>query len=87
MLYAFYERENGKKKGSVHAMYLVAGNKHIPDSAQANGNGHVDRDGDINPSSPIMSSSMPQPSQEEEEQRYVKTITLVREEDLEGTRR
>ena len=82
MLFDFYERENGKKKGSVHAMYMVAGRKRLTGSAPANGNSQTNGHTDVNPSSPILSSSMPHP--EEEIHIPVKSITLVREEDLEG---
>lgn len=83
MLYEFYERENGKKKGSVHAMYLLAGEKKSAATSMLNGNSQTNGHMDTHPSSPPMSSSMPDPT-EEEVQIPVKTMTLVREEDLDG---
>ena len=83
MLYDFYERENGKKKGSVHAMYLLAGKKKSAATLMLNGNSQTNGHVDTHPSSPPISSSIPEPT-EEEVQIPVKTMTLVREEDLEG---
>lgn len=83
LLFQFHKQQNSKKPGSVHAVYLVTGYVYplTPTSSaqyeQADGeDAHMQ-------SSPFMSSSMPQ-QDEEEEQLAVKTITLCREEDLEG---
>ncbi|KAI4261120.1 MAG: hypothetical protein L6R42_003673 [Xanthoria sp. 1 TBL-2021] len=79
----FHKQQNSKKPGSVHAVYLVTGYivPVTPTSSahfeQADGeDAHMQ-------SSPFMSSSMPQ-HEEEEERLSVKTVTLCREEDLEG---
>lgn len=100
MLYEFYEFQNAKKAGSVHATYLLCGTKkQVKSSSGANGmtNGrkhHYDEDEPIPSSPPPFTSSMLEPSQhssqggEEEDFHYehapVRTITLVREEGLEG---
>ncbi|KAL9622218.1 MAG: hypothetical protein Q9160_003401 [Pyrenula sp. 1 TL-2023] len=84
--------ENAKKAGSVHATYLVSGVRKPTEalssaSTQNETNGDMDVDGDVPPSSPPMSSSMPAASQEQNgytEEVPVFSITLVREEDLEG---
>ena len=83
MLYDFYERENGKKNGSVHAMYLLAGKKKSGDMSMLNGNSQNNGHTNSHPSSPPMSSSMPEAA-EESVQIPIKTFTLVREEDLDG---
>lgn len=83
LLFQFHKQQNSKKPGSVHAVYLVTGYivPVTPTSSahfeQADGeDAHMQ-------SSPFMSSSMPQ-QEEEEERLSVKTVTLCREEDLEG---
>ena len=96
MLYDFYEFQNSKKPGSIYATYLLSGIKKRPTLAVAtNGiNGHkndYEADEHIPSSPPPFTSSMLEPSQEsshveEEEAKLVpvRTITLVREEALEG---
>ena len=94
ILYEFHAHENGKKPNSVHATYLLAGTKKIREYAAAtNGNvGGADVDDEPIPSSPPpFTSSMLQSSQQEGDDQQsqneivpVKTITLVREESLEG---
>lgn len=94
MLYEFHELQNGKKRGSVHATYLLSGTKKTPTVAVTkNGiNGHgrdYDEDEHIPSSPPPFTSSMLEPSQQssqaEEEATLVpvRTISLVREEALE----
>jgi DNA polymerase delta subunit 3 len=94
ILYEFHTHENGKKPNSVHATYLLAGTKKIheyPASTNGNVNG-TDVDDEPMPSSPPpFTSSMLESSQQEGDDQQsqsetvpVKTITLVREESLEG---
>ena len=94
ILYEFHAHENGKKPNSVHATYLLAGTKKIHEyHAATNGNvNSADVDDEPMPSSPPpFTSSMLQSSQQEgDDQRSqneivpITTITLVREESLEG---
>ena len=92
ILYEFHAHENGKKPGSVHATYLLAGVKkpagdHVMTNGHANG---VDLDTEPIPSSPPpFTSSMLQSSQQDGQQSqnealHVRTVTLIREEALEG---
>ncbi|OQV06722.1 hypothetical protein CLAIMM_11255 [Cladophialophora immunda] len=97
MLYEFYEFQNAKKPQSVYATYLLSGTKKRPTLAVAtNGttSGHAhdyDPDEHIPSSPPPFTSSMLEPSQqsshveeEEPKQTPVRTVTLVREDALEG---
>jgi DNA polymerase delta subunit 3 len=68
MLYDFHNYQNAQKSNSVHATYLVYGTK-APESQQS--------DGDVE-----MSSSMPEEPLSDETP--ISTITLAREEELEG---
>ncbi|KAI4277199.1 MAG: hypothetical protein L6R38_005481 [Xanthoria sp. 2 TBL-2021] len=79
------QQQNSKKPGSVHAVYLVTG--YIIPVTPTSSAQYEQADGEDAhmQSSPFMSSSMPQP-EEEEEQLAVKTVTLCREEDLEATK-
>ncbi|KAL4903241.1 DNA polymerase subunit Cdc27 [Aspergillus multicolor] len=86
MLYDFHHNENSKKPSSVNATYVLTG---VPKSAEpaTNGaavNGSAGDDDDIIPSSPYISSSMPNP--EDEEQAPVSAVLLAREEDLEDAK-
>jgi DNA polymerase delta subunit 3 len=95
MLYDFYEEQSKRKPGSVYATYLISGTKKLtqPSNGRAKTNGAaVDEDEPMPSSPPIPSSSMPVPSQQqsstsEREEVKIRTVTLVREENLEGTRR
>jgi DNA polymerase delta subunit 3 len=91
MLYDFHTHENAKKPGSVHATYLLAGIKTVQKKpALSNGrNGTKLEDEPVPSSPPPFTSSMLQSSQqngdgEEAEMTSVQTITLVREESLDG---
>jgi DNA polymerase delta subunit 3 len=92
MLYDFYSHENAKKPGSVHATYLLAGIKAIEEHPlPANGqNGTHKYEDDPMPSSPPpFTSSMIQSSQQDSDGKEarvssIRTITLVREESLDG---
>lgn len=91
MLYAFHQKENERKKGSVNATYLISGIRNLEsvsdfgadDKTKSNGK---DGDDDVMASSPFMSSSMPQGEDDDENESNVPivSIVLVREEDFEG---
>lgn len=82
MLYEFHRQQNSKKPGTIHATYLLAGVKR-PDTQITNG---AAKDGEDHymQSSPFMNSSMPQLEHGTGES-GVLTISLVKEEELEGT--
>lgn len=94
ILYEFHAHENGKKPNSVHATYLLAGRKKKPEHPVAtNGLVHgTEVDDEPMPSSPPpFTSSMLQSSQQDADDQQLqteilplKTVTLVREESLEG---
>lgn len=94
MLYDYYETENKKRPESLYATYLLAGVKRRPQgAATTNGkvNGHIrDEDEPMPSSPPPFTSSVMDPSQDSHPGSPdvppvpVKTIILVREEDLEG---
>ncbi len=83
MLYDFHRTQNARKPGCLHASYLVGGVRKLQTNASMNGINGEDG-GDISmQNSSFLSSSMPE--QEEEIERIpVTTITLAREEDLDG---
>ncbi|KAH8774283.1 DNA polymerase subunit Cdc27 [Hyaloscypha sp. PMI_1271] len=84
MLYDFYQKQNAKKPGTIHATYLLSGTKRPEDLIPLNGDAKKDGEDDYMQSSPFMNSSMPQ--QEGTGESSVLSITLVREEDLEDVR-
>ncbi|KAK5264948.1 CDC27 protein [Exophiala xenobiotica] len=97
MLYEFYEFQNGKKPGSVYATYLLSGlKKQLAPVTKADTNGHkhdLYEDEPIPSSPPPFTSSMLEPSQQSSHgaedqtpQVTVRTVTLVREENLEEMR-
>ncbi|KAL2829173.1 DNA polymerase subunit Cdc27 [Aspergillus cavernicola] len=85
MLYDFHHSENAKKPHSVNAIYILTGTlkatKPATNGTGANGN---DED-DIMPSSPYISSSMPN-QDAAADQVPVSLVSLVREEDLEDAK-
>ncbi|KAF5866455.1 hypothetical protein ETB97_012007 [Aspergillus alliaceus] len=85
MLYDFHRNENGKKPQSVNATYIVTGVQKAPVPAT---NGHPSENsyGDgVFPSSPYLSSSMP--NQDSLSDTVTTTsVLLVREEDLEDAK-
>lgn len=90
MLYEFWEKENKKKAGSIYATYLIAGTKEQASNPPVtNGKAkHDDEDVPMPSSPPPFTSSMIEPSQQsqhvaERETIPIKSITLVREEELE----
>jgi DNA polymerase delta subunit 3 len=83
MLYDFHRHQNAKKPGTIHATYLLSGTKRPEDPIALNGEAKKDGEDDYMQSSPFIGSSMPQPEDGTGES-SVLSITLVREEDLEG---
>jgi DNA polymerase delta subunit 3 len=83
MLYEFHQHQNAKKPGTIHATYLLSGMKRPEGPMALNGGAKKDGEDDYMQSSPFMSSSMPQPEDGTGES-SVLSITLVREEELEG---
>lgn len=83
MLFHFHRQQKSKKPGSVHAIYLLSG--FIAPAAPATTTQHGSADGEdaYMQSSPFMSSSMPQ-KEDDEEPQPIKSISMCREEDLEG---
>ena len=93
MLYDFYAHENAKKPGSVHATYLLAGTKGVrehPLPAIGQNGSHKHEDDPMPSSPPPFTSSMIQSSQQNDDDSKeagipsIRTITLVREESLDG---
>jgi DNA polymerase delta subunit 3 len=88
MLYDFHAHENAKRPGSVHATYLLVGLKRTGDKTLSQ-NGTEYQDEPVPSSPPPFTSSMLQPSQPNGNDADlalppVRTITLVREEALDG---
>jgi DNA polymerase delta subunit 3 len=83
MLFEFHRQQNVRKPGSVHATYLVAGTKRKQASKSINGNTAKDGEDEYMQSSPFRSSPVPN-LEEVPEDIPVLSITLVREENLEG---
>jgi DNA polymerase delta subunit 3 len=83
MLFEFHRQQNVKKPGTVHATYLVAGTKRKPAATTTNGSMGKDGEDEYMQSSPFRSSPAPNP-EEVPEDSPVLSITLVREENLEG---
>lgn len=81
-LFEFHQQQNAKKPSTIHATYLLSGTRKEEEPAT---NRDIKKDGedDYMQSSPFVSSSMPQP-QESTGEVSVLSITLVKEEDLEG---
>ena len=86
MLYEFHRKQNAKKPGTVHATYLITGIRRLdPTPSQPNGIHNQDGEDTVMQSSPVFpSSSVPmQDETMEEEVKLMRTILLVKEEDLE----
>lgn len=81
MLFEFHQQQNAKKPGTVHATYLLSGTK--SKEAATTESEQKDGEDDYMQSSPFVSSSAAQPTEETEEP-SVLSITLVKEEDLES---
>lgn len=84
MLYEFHRQQNAKKPGSIHATYLLGGTKRKEKSIPAIAEVKKDGEDDVMHSSPFMASSMPQFEEESTGESSVLSITLVKEERLEG---
>ena len=87
MLFDFYSHENAKRPGSIHATYLLSGRRKPKQPAElSNGNSTYKEDSPVPSSPPPFSSSMLDPSQNDTsgDSELVQTITLAREESLEG---
>jgi DNA polymerase delta subunit 3 len=94
MLYDFHKNQNAKRANSVHATYLLIGNPRT-ESAEATNNAQTqDEDDSIMQSSPFPSSyPEPEPPLEFEDEDVdpveenipTTIVTLVKEEDLDGT--
>lgn len=78
MLFEFHRVQNGKKPGTIHATYLIAGTKRKETPVTI----EVQKDGedDYMQSSPFVGSSMPQSA--EPADGSILSITLTREENL-----
>ncbi|KAE8134411.1 DNA polymerase subunit Cdc27 [Aspergillus pseudotamarii] len=85
MLYDFHRNENSKRPQSVNATYIVTGVQKAPAPAT---NGHINGEengGDVFPSSPYLSSSMPNQDSVPDTVPTA-SVLLVREEDLEDAK-
>ena len=83
MLFDFHQKQNAKKRNSIHATYLISGTKRSVDDT----NGTNRRSGeDVSMRSSPFMSSMPEPEDAGPEEETVKetTLLLVREEELES---
>lgn len=83
MLYDFHRSQNAKKPGTIHATYLLSGTKRSEEPVATNGGARNDGEDDYMQSSPFMGSSMPQIDHGTGAS-GVLSITLVKEQDLEG---
>ncbi|WPH04648.1 Hypothetical protein R9X50_00754100 [Acrodontium crateriforme] len=85
MLFEFHNKQNSKKPGTVHATYLITGTKRQTKSSQANGTETRDDDDTVMQSSPpFPGSSAPVHDEDEEEvPTVVRSVMLVKEEQLE----
>ncbi|KAI9836582.1 MAG: hypothetical protein M1819_001214 [Sarea resinae] len=86
LLFEFHRQEITKKPGSVHATYLISGERRPATDVAANGESHTDGEDRYMQSSPFMSSP-PQNQSTQEESIPVHSITLARQEDLEDCNR
>ena len=84
MLYDFHHKQNKKKPGTLHATYLITGRQKQRQAASTNGVQSQESQGTNMRSSPFPSSSMPEPRQAEENVKWIRLVTLAKEEDLEG---
>ena len=82
MLYAFHKTQTTKKPDSIHATYLISGTKRSDAIGTSVAKGK-DGEDTVMDSSPFPSSWMETPTRVEPEI-AVSTVTLVKEEDLDG---
>ena len=83
MLYDFHRQQNAKKPGTLHATYLISGTKREEEVVPTNGDVKMEDGDSFMQSSPFIPSSMPQ-FEDSSEAVSVLSITLAREEDLDG---
>ena len=84
MLYEFHRKQNAKKPGAVHATYLLTGIRRIEPPQQPNGVHKEDGEDTVMQSSPVLpSSSIPVQDEGMEEAKLLRTVLVVKEEDLE----
>lgn len=83
MLYDFHTKQNAKKPGTIHATYLLSGTKRPEVPTPQSSDIKKDGEDDYMQSSPFIGSSMPQ-SEAGTGESSVLSITLCREEDLDG---
>ena len=82
MLYEFYSGQNAKKPRSIYATFIVEGI--LKATKESIVNGHQREDEDVHPQgSAYKSSSMPQ-GEDSRDDIVFQTITMAREEHLEG---
>jgi DNA polymerase delta subunit 3 len=87
MLYDFHRTQNARKPGSLHATYILAGTRKPEAPTVSNGKVTSSKtDGDAIMSDMSFPSSMPDHDDAETDDEVipVTTVTLVKEEDLEG---
>jgi DNA polymerase delta subunit 3 len=84
MLFEFHRQQNAKKPGTVHATYLVAGAKRNSGATTNNASTLKDGEDEYMQSSPFRSSPIPPNQDVVVEDSPVLSITLVKEEDLDG---
>lgn len=83
ILFEFHQKETAKTPGCVHATYLVCSvQRPVEAPVTLNGNHAKDGDDDVMQSSPFMSSAV-QKEDETVERVPVRSVLLVREEELE----
>ena len=83
MLFDFHRTQNARKPGSLHATYLIAGQRKTTQLSQTKGTHTQDGENSLMAGSSFMSSSMPD-QEVEKEKIPITSITLAGEEDLEG---
>lgn len=87
MLYEFHRAQNARKPQSLHATYLVCGVQKPVEESAINGVHSTTAEDVTMADESFLSSSMPEGDQEEEQPSEVvpvTSVTLVREEHLEG---
>ncbi|KAF2752990.1 hypothetical protein EJ05DRAFT_505409 [Pseudovirgaria hyperparasitica] len=85
MLYDFYQKQNAKNSGCLHATYIVSGTRQMRERKLANGVQSYDGGHRFMQSSPSM---RPAPREEEKEETIstISVVTLVTEEQLEDAK-
>lgn len=84
MLYEFHRKQNSKKPESVHATYLLTGTKLAATANGANGTTSQEdgEDTAMRSSPPLPSSSFQRPEEDECEAVAIRTVMIVKEENL-----